>query len=189
MRHFFEAWQPYLQTNTEFLLKSKSVATAIDLEQSDDAALAISQKRLPEATDFPMEAFNEISFTHHMEILHKTKELDERLFYIRECALGHWSKTALRTRLKENLYQHKGALTNNFSMAIPDDKQYMKAIQTLLKKCLRCWMKPDLRKAVRTNETVFNKTWFKHKSRSAHRQKAHSQQSFAGYQPVRGNRG
>ena len=77
-----------------------------------------------------MEAFNEISFTHHMEILHKTKELDERLFYIRECALGHWSKTALRTRLKENLYQHKGALTNNFSMAIPDDKQYMKAIQT-----------------------------------------------------------
>lgn len=130
MRHFFEAWQPYLQTNTEFLLKSKSVATAIDLEQSDDVALAISQKRLPEATDFPMEAFNEISFTHHMEILHKTKELDERLFYIRECALGHWSKTALRTRLKENLYQHKGALTNNFSMAIPDDKQYMKAIQT-----------------------------------------------------------
>ena len=128
MRHFFEAWQPYLQTNTEFLLKSKSVATAIDLEQSDDVALAISQKRLPEATDFPMEAFNEISFTHHMEILHKTKELDERLFYIRECALGHWSKTALRTRLKENLYQHKGALTNNFSMAIPDDKQYMKAV-------------------------------------------------------------
>lgn len=109
MRQFFEAWQPCLQTNTEFLLESKSVATAID---------------------FPMEAFREISFTHHMEILHKTKELDERLFYIRECATGHWSKTALRTRLKENLYQHKGALANNFSMTLPDDKQYMKAIQT-----------------------------------------------------------
>ena len=65
-----------------------------------------------------------------MEILHKTKELDERLFYIRECATGHWSKIALRTRLKENLYQHRGALPNNFSMTLPEDEQYMKAIQT-----------------------------------------------------------
>lgn len=82
-----------------------------------------------------MDAFLEISFTHHMEILHKTKELDERLFYIRECAAGHWSKTALRTRLKENLYQHKGALINNFSMTVPDDKQYMKVIQTFKDEC------------------------------------------------------
>lgn len=130
MRQFFEAWQPYLQTNVEFFLESKSVATAIDLEQTNDAGLTILQKRLLTVTDFPMENFMEISFSHHMEILHKTKELDERLFYIRECATGHWSKIALRTRLKENLYQHKGALTNNFSMTLPDDKQYMKAIQT-----------------------------------------------------------
>ena len=129
MRQFFEAWQPYFQTNADGLLESKSVAAAIDLAQTDDV-IAIAQKRLPIATDFPIEAFTGISFTHHMEILHKTKELEERLFYIRECANGHWSKTALRTRLKENFYQHKGALTNNFSMTLPDDRQYMKAIQT-----------------------------------------------------------
>ncbi len=129
MRQFFEAWQPYLQTNDEFFLESKSVATAIESEQADDVGLATSQKRLPAATDFPMEAFMGISFTHHMEILHKTKELDERLFYIRECATGHWSKIALRTRLKENLYRHRGALPNNFSVTLPDDKQYMKAIR------------------------------------------------------------
>ena len=130
MRQFFEAWQPYLQTNDDFFLEKKSVATAIELEPDSNAGSAILQKRLPAATDFPMEAFTGISFTHHMEILHKTKELDERLFYIRECAEGHWSKTALRARLKENLYQHKGALTNNFSITMPDDKQYMKAIRT-----------------------------------------------------------
>ena len=129
MRQFFEAWQPYLQTNDEFFLESKSVATAIESEQANDVGLATSQKRLPAATDFPMEAFMGISFTHHMEILHKTKELDERLFYIRECATGHWSKIALRTRLKENLYRHRGALPNNFSVTLPDDKQYMKAIR------------------------------------------------------------
>lgn len=130
MRQFFEAWQPYLQANAEFFPENKSVATAIESEQANNADLEISQKRLPAAADFPMEDFMEISFTHHMEILHKTKEPDERLFYIRECATGHWSKTALRTRLKENLYRHKGALTNNFSMTLPDDKQYIKAIRT-----------------------------------------------------------
>lgn len=130
MRQFFEAWQPYIQINTDLFLESKSVATAIDLEKTDALTLTTSQKRLPTAIDFPIDAFTEISFTHHIEILHKTKEPDERLFYICECASGHWSKTALRARLKENLYQHKGALTNNFSMTLPDDKQYMKAIQT-----------------------------------------------------------
>ncbi len=130
MRQFFETWQPYLRTNAELSLESKSVAVAIEMEKTDEGALAMSENRLPVAGDFPMKAFMEISFSHHMEILHKTTVLDERLFYIRECAAGHWSKAALRTRLKENLYQHKGALANNFSATLPDDKQYMKAIQT-----------------------------------------------------------
>lgn len=95
MRQFYEAWQPYLKTNDEFFLESKSVAAAINLEQTDDAEPAISQKRLPAAADFPMEAFLGISFTHHMEILHKTKELDERLFYIRECASVPWFRFLL----------------------------------------------------------------------------------------------
>ena len=76
-----------------------------------------------------MQAFTEIGFSHHMEILRKTSDLDERLFYIRECAAGHWSKSMLKARLKENLYNHKGALASNFSMTLPDDKQYMKAIR------------------------------------------------------------
>ncbi len=130
MRQFFEAWQPYLQTSAEFLREPKSVATAIDLEQTDEGGLVISPKRLLSATDFPMEDFMGISFTHHMEILHKTKEREERLFYVHECATGHWSKTVLRARLQENLYQHQGALTNNFSVTLSGDKQYMKAIQT-----------------------------------------------------------
>lgn len=86
--------------------------------------------RLPAAGDFKPDFFMEISFTHHMEILHKTKEIEERLFYIRECALGHWSKYMLRSRLKEDFYHRKGALVNNFEATLPDDIQYMEVIQT-----------------------------------------------------------
>lgn len=129
MRQFYEAWQPYLSSNTKLSLDNKSIAAATDLDQAIAADMEISINRLPVATEFPMDAFMEISFTHHMEILHKTKALDERLYYIRECATGHWSKLALRARLQENLYQRKGTLPNNFSSTISDDKQYMKAIQ------------------------------------------------------------
>lgn len=115
MRQFFEAWQPYLQTNADSFLESKSVATAIELDHSD-VDLAISEKRLPAVISFPMEAFIEISFTHHMEIIHKTKELDERLFYICECATGHWSKTVLRAKLKD-----LGQL--NFYLSALDEKE------------------------------------------------------------------
>ena len=41
MRQFFEAWQPYLQTNDDFFLEKKSVATAIELEPDSNAGSAI----------------------------------------------------------------------------------------------------------------------------------------------------
>ena len=62
MRQFYEAWQPYLVTNDEFFLESKTIATAIDLGQTDPAIL---QKHLSLTVDFPMESFLGISFTHH----------------------------------------------------------------------------------------------------------------------------
>ena len=129
MRQFFEAWQPYLQTSVPSLSESNSAAVAAELKMTSDASLLLSEKRQPSAAEFPIDAFTSISFTHHMEILSKTNDMDERLFYIRECAAGHWSKTALRARLKEDLYNHQGTLPNNFSMTLPDDKQYAKAIR------------------------------------------------------------
>ena len=129
MRQFYEAWQPYLQVGTDYAINSKSIAAVSDLEQTGDGELSIVQNRLPMVSDFPIDAFTSISFTHHMEIIRKASSLEERLFYIRECASGHWSKTALRARLKEDLYNHQGTLPNNFSTTLPDDKQYSKAIR------------------------------------------------------------
>jgi len=129
MRTFFEAWQPYLQASTATLKNSKSTAVADDLQPLEIVSLNNTQNRLPMADDFNVDIFTEISFTHHIEILNKTTDLDERLFYIRECAKNHWNKYALRTRLKEDLYHHQGTLANNFEITLPEDKQYMQAIK------------------------------------------------------------
>ena len=129
MRQFYEAWQPYLPAVADYTINSKSIAAVSDLRQTEHIVQISSDKQTFSSSEFPMEAFTSISFTHHMEIIRKASTIEERLFYIRECAAGHWSKSALRARLKEDLYNHQGALPNNFSMTLPDDKQYAKAIR------------------------------------------------------------
>ena len=128
MRQFYEAWQPYLQLSLPLESSDKSASTATDLTLTAEAALTLSENRPPMATDFRMEDFTNISFTHHMEILHTVKSVAERLFYIQASARCHWSKYMLRERLKQDLY-HQGALPNNFAAAISDKNQYMQAIQ------------------------------------------------------------
>lgn len=103
MRQFYEAWQPHFMTVTS-RQKRKSVAMATDSVQEQLTVVSFDANRLPSATDFKLNYFTDISFTHHMEILHKTKDIDERLFYIQECATRHWNKYTLRARLKEDLY-------------------------------------------------------------------------------------
>ena len=81
-----------------------------------------------ESADLRIEDFVGISFTHHMEILHKTTTLDERIYYIHQVNLYHWNKYVLRKYLSDDLYHHQGNMPNNFPKAIPDIKQSMKTI-------------------------------------------------------------
>ena len=117
MRQFFEAWQLYFSALQDNGAAQKMIAMATDLKMGNQVYKAPMANRLPAAGDFKPDFFMEISFTNHMEILHKIKDVEERLFYIRECALGHWSKYMLRNRLKEDFYHRlwKGALVKNLA--------------------------------------------------------------------------
>lgn len=77
------------------------------------------QKWSPVASEINREEFLGISFSHHMEILHKTKDLNEVLFYIHQSVLHKWDKYDLRNRLKENLYRDAGNAANNFLQTMP----------------------------------------------------------------------
>ena len=134
MRRFYEEWQPCFD---------KSVATATDLEKIEfrpplagdlvDSETVQTKLLLPEirqslATDLNFEEFISVSFTHHMEIIHKTHEISERIFYIHQTFINQWDKYALRDILKADLYHHQGELANNFSKTMPNKKSALKAI-------------------------------------------------------------
>lgn len=130
MRQFYEAWRPYFQKAQIDALNNKSAAVAADLSACEEVAYIDVNKNDFAMNQRELENFLSIGFSHHTEILSKTESYEERIFYINECARGHWSKYALRARLKEDLYHHKGAMSNNFSQTLSEEKQYTKAIQT-----------------------------------------------------------
>ena len=50
----------------------------------------------------------------------KTKNVEERIFYIHECAMRTWDKYTLREYIKSGLYQQRDNLPNNFSNTLTD---------------------------------------------------------------------
>lgn len=62
--------------------------------------------------------FFSITFTHHLTLLQKCKDLDERLFYMQRAAEEFWSVSVLEHYIRENLYLQIGRLHHNFDSTI-----------------------------------------------------------------------
>lgn len=133
MRSFYEAW---------FNLESKSAITIAKTETNSAIAIAelfeasenedntIRQLQLANYPDFPLAEFLSISFTHHIRIIENTKDLEERLFYIRYCHNYKPTTEDLPQIIKkQDLYHHQGSLPNNFVQTIPDYKQAFRTMQ------------------------------------------------------------
>lgn len=92
MRRFYETWEdlePNSVVGTTELnnraLNGKennsAVATA-ELQNTDNQVDSIQLLQLTGYEDFPIMAFLNVSFTHHVAIIRKTETLDERKYHI-----------------------------------------------------------------------------------------------------------
>ena len=114
MRAFYEYWCQYINRQPLAVdLQITENKTVIDI---DSFAL---QKWSPLAVEINREEFLNVSFSHHIEILHKTKNIHEVLFYIHQTVLHKWDKYDLRDRLKSGLYEKQQSASNNFIQTMP----------------------------------------------------------------------
>ena len=100
MRSFAEFWSRFINRS--------SVTTKLqptDNEQSIESDALTLQKWSPVTTEINRDEFLGISFTHHMTILNKTKDINEVLFYIHEAVTHSWSTRKLRNALNLSLYK------------------------------------------------------------------------------------
>ena len=89
----------------------------------------ILTNRQPSAGDLDLADFFALGFTHHIEILNKTKTIEERVFYIHNAVAMRWDKYALRDYLKADLYHHQASMPNNFLRTLPKKQQALRAIE------------------------------------------------------------
>lgn len=114
MRAFYEYWCQYINRQPLAVdLQITENNTVIDI---DSFAL---QNWSPLAVEINREEFLNVSFSHHIEILHKTKDIHEVLFYIHQTVIHKWDKYDLRDRLKSGLYKLQQSATNNFIQTMP----------------------------------------------------------------------
>lgn len=97
---------------------------AVDLQTAEDKAVIdidsfALQNWSPLADEINREEFLSVSFSHHTEILDKTKDIHEVLFYIHQTVMHKWDKYDLRDRLKSGLYKQQQSATNNFIQTMP----------------------------------------------------------------------
>lgn len=120
MRKFYEAWTPD---------KDRSAAPIASSQTDDAESVIIRQPELPNYSGFPLQDFLTVPFTHHIRILEKVKDYDERLYYIQRTATSHLTKEALVKAISEDEYRHHGTLPNNFLSTIPDAKSARRALR------------------------------------------------------------
>ena len=133
MRSFYEEWQKMFDKSAalaadlpKFDQKRSFSTSSTDLEDVD-YTLLLAQNRQPMAADM-MNEFLSVGFTHHIEIITKSKDLQERLFYIHQTFVNHWDKYRLREMLKSDLFHHQGNLPNNFTTTMQNAKNALQAI-------------------------------------------------------------
>ena len=114
MRTFYEFWCQYINRPP----------MAVDLQTTEDNAVIdidsfALQNWSPLGDEINREEFLSVSFSHHTEILDKTKDIHEVLFYIHQTVIHKWDKYDLRDRLKSGLYKQQQSATNNFIQTMP----------------------------------------------------------------------
>lgn len=78
------------------------------------------------AADLQMpEIFGSVPWFHHVEIITRSKSLNEALFYINEVIAGNWSRSRLESEIKSNLYARQGKAITNFSKTLELPQQQL----------------------------------------------------------------
>ena len=128
MRTFAEFWSQYINRSAVTTdLPVAEICSSLQSEiQVDTFTLA---KWSPVTTEIPRDEFLGISFSHHMEILHKTKDIGQVLTIIHQTVQHMWSTRQLREAIPALLKaEQPQTAVSNFASTMPTTRQAVKAI-------------------------------------------------------------
>ncbi len=142
MRRFYESWQILDSEKYEVVEEydnNSTVATA-ELPTINSAVMTAELQMpnnqidinhaitIPNLTDFPIEDFFTVPFTHHSRIINLCKDLQGRYYYMHRTAQEKLSVEALEKLIKRQAYENQEHIPNNFLQTMPNSSMARKAV-------------------------------------------------------------
>ena len=138
MRRFYETWQNLEPNSVDATTElqntnphAKSVDASTELQTIVNQKVAIVPLQLTGYIEFPVVAYLNISFSHHICIIRYAETLEERKYYIQLAYEQRLSVEELEKVLKAHVYEHRDNLPNNFFKTIPDKRLAMQTLKML----------------------------------------------------------
>lgn len=143
MRRFYEAWNildakssnaigkislEHSAVTTAECLPQDSAVTIVDLQTTDNQIDIYNSINITNVAEFPVEDFFKIPFTHHSRLISLCKNIDARYYYIHRTAEEHLSVEALEKLIKQQAYENREKLPNNFVKTISNSSEVRKAV-------------------------------------------------------------
>ncbi len=133
MRKFYDGWSA-LDANSTIAIaelptdKKKQSNSAIAIAELNEEIDTHHTITISDISEFPIEDFFKIPFTHHIRIIEQVKDYSERYYYIHRTAEEHLSVDALKRAIADGDYHHQDTLPNNFNKTISNAAMARKAV-------------------------------------------------------------
>ena len=144
MRLFYENWieldtnssvvtdrsqeEDLIIENTRESIESQiSIKSSVVTDEMNSSAMPIPLNLITN-TDFPLEDFLRVPFSHHTEIFSRVKGDEARFYYIHRTAEECLSVEQLVKLIKEDAFKHRNAIPSNFVRAISNASLARKAV-------------------------------------------------------------
>ena len=128
MRAFAEAYPNFISS-----IVQPPVAQIQDNEKQSDefVQVPLAQIENDSELEFVQGTLAQLSWYHHITLLDKIKDDQERKFYIQETVENGWSRDVMVHQIESGLYNRKGKISSNFKNTIAPDKSEL--VQQLFK--------------------------------------------------------
>ena len=132
MRTFYDNWKSidYNSSVTTDEISPVTTGEIEDVQKVGDMIIRLENNaiKIDDIGSFPIEDFFKIPFSHHMLVVEKVKEIEARYYYINRTAEEHLSVEQLKKIIKNNDFENRASMPNNFPRTISNSSLARKAV-------------------------------------------------------------
>ena len=132
MRIFYDNWKSmdYISSVATDEILPVTAGEINDVQKEGTIIIGIENNaiKIDDISLFPVESFFKVPFSHHLLIIGNIKEIEARYYYIHRTAEEHLSVEQLKKIIRDNDFENRATMPNNFPKTISNSSLARKAV-------------------------------------------------------------